>query len=414
MKILWVKAGKILPVDTGGRIRSYNIMRHLAARNELIFLSYYPGERDEAYERELQERFSGAVSFPAGAPAGRIGQGLHYLTRLPSSAPYAVAKFTAPSVKRALLDIVEREGPDVAVCDFLAASLNFPDPLPVPSVLFQHNVESALWNRQAKHERNPVKKIVFSIEAAKMRRYEPATVERFPHVIAVSENDRALMSAMTEPSRITVVPTGVDTAAYRTQASVGQEKPTVMFLGSMDWPANIDGVELFCEQIWPTVVAAIPDARFQVVGRNPSARTQRLASDSVEIVGGVKSVMPYLQNAAVFVVPLRIGGGTRLKIYEAMAAQRAIVSTSIGAEGLDYRDGLDIVIADEPEAFASEVIRLLRDPAARVKLGAGAGETAARFDWEAVSREFELVLRQVSDIANTPASPGHRAAAGVR
>jgi glycosyltransferase involved in cell wall biosynthesis len=393
MKILWVKAGKILPVDTGGRIRSYNIMRHLAARNELIFLSYYPGERDEQYERELAERFPGAVSFPAGAPAGRLGQAVHYLSRLPGSAPYAVAKFTAPSVKRALLDIVERARPDVAVCDFLAASLNFPDPLPLPSVLFQHNVESALWNRQAKHERNPVKKVVFSIEAAKMRRYEPATVARFPHVVAVSENDRTLMSAMTDPSRITVVPTGVDTAAYRTDATVGQDKPTVMFLGSMDWPANVDGVELFCEQIWPRVVAAVPDARFQVVGRNPSPRTQRLASDSVEVVGGVKSVMPYLQNAAVFVVPLRIGGGTRLKIYEAMAAQRAIVSTSIGAEGLDYRDGMDIVIADEPEAFADEVIRLLGDRDTRVKLGRGAGETAARFDWEAVSKEFEGVLR---------------------
>jgi glycosyltransferase involved in cell wall biosynthesis len=103
--------------------------------------------------------------------------------------------------------------------------------------------------------------------------------------------------------------------------------------------------------------------------------------------------MPYLQNAAVFVVPLRIGGGTRLKIYEAMAAQRAIVSTSIGAEGLDYRDGMDIVIADEPEAFADEVIRLLGDRDTRVKLGRGAGETAARFDWEAVSKEFEGVLR---------------------
>jgi len=125
MKILWVKAGKILPVDTGGRIRSYNIMRHLATRNEFTFLSYYPGDRDEQYERELAERFPGAVSFAAGAPAGKLGLAMHYLTRLPGSAPYAVAKFTAPSVKRAVMDIVRRERPDVAVCDFLAASLNF-------------------------------------------------------------------------------------------------------------------------------------------------------------------------------------------------------------------------------------------------------------------------------------------------
>jgi glycosyltransferase involved in cell wall biosynthesis len=395
MKILWVKAGKILPVDTGGRIRSYNILRHLAARNEVIFLSYYPGERDEEYERALAKRFPGAVSFPAGAPAGAVGLGLHYLARLPGSAPYAVAKFTAPSVRNRVQEIIERERPDVAVCDFLAASLNFPDPLPIPAVLFQHNVESALWDRQATHERNPIRKLVYSIEAAKMRRYERATVARFPRVIAVSENDRELMSAMTDPARITVVPTGVDTAAYRTDAAVGQDHPTVMFLGSMDWPANIDGVELFCAEIWPAVLAAVPAARFQVVGRNPPARIQRLASPSVEIVGGVKSVMPYLQQAAIFVVPLRIGGGTRLKIYEAMAAERAIVSTAVGAEGLDYEDGRDLVIADEPGRFAAEVIRLLRDRPAREALGRAAGETAARFDWSSVSCEFERVLAGV-------------------
>ena len=392
MKILWVKAGKILPVDTGGRIRSYNILRHLAERNEVIFLSYYPGERDAEYESELMKRFPGAVSFPAGAPAGSIGLGFHYLARLAGSAPYAVAKFTAPSVQRRVREIIERQRPDVAVCDFLAASLNFPDPLPIPAVLFQHNVESALWNRQAKHEKNPVRKMVYSIEAAKMRRYERSAVARFPRVIAVSENDRGLMSAMTDPSRITVVPTGVDTATYRTDASVGQENSNVMFLGSMDWPANIDGVEMFCAEIWPKVVAAVPEARFQVVGRNPPARIQRIASDSVQIVGGVKSVMPYLQNAPIFVVPLRIGGGTRLKIYEAMAAQRAIVSTSVGAEGLDYQAGKDLLIADAPSQFADDVIRLLRDPSARQALGRAAGETAARFDWSSVSREFESVL----------------------
>jgi polysaccharide biosynthesis protein PslH len=414
MKILWVKAGKILPVDTGGRIRSYNIMRHLAARNELTFLSYYPGARDEVYERELTERFPGAVSFPAGAPAGRIGQAMHYLSRLPRSAPYAVAKFTAPSVQRAVLELIEQRKPDVAICDFLAASLNFPDPLPIPSVLFQHNVESALWDRQARHEKNPVKKVVFSVEAAKMRRYERRTVARFPRVIAVSENDRSLMSEMTDAFRIAVVPTGVDTSTYRTDASVGQDHPYVMFLGSMDWPANIDGVELFCAEVWPKVIAAVPEARFQVVGRNPSPRIQRLASASVEIVGGVKSVLPYLQNAPVFVVPLRIGGGTRLKIYEAMAAERAIISTSIGAEGLDYLDGMDLVIADEPNAFANEVIRLLRDPALRQRLGRGAGATAARFDWRAVSKDFEAVLQELAAGMPTVRHEALSSSAGAR
>jgi glycosyltransferase involved in cell wall biosynthesis len=402
MRLLWVKAGKILPVDTGGRIRSYNILRHLAARHDATFLSYYPGEHDEAYELELAQQFPGSVAFAAGAPAGRFAQALHYATWLPSPAPYSVAKFTDRTVRQRLGELIAERRPDVAVCDFLSPSLNFPDPLPIPSVLFQHNVEHVLWDRQARHERNPGKKVAFTVEAAKMRRYERRAVQRFHHVVAVSENDRSLMSEMTSSSRITVVRTGVDTSTYRLDASVGQEHRRVMFLGSMDWPANIDGVDLFCQEIWPRVVEAVPEARFQVVGRNPPARIQRLASDSVEIVGGVPSVMPYLQGAPVFVVPLRIGGGTRLKIYEAMAAARAIVSTTVGAEGLDYTDGRDIVIADEPATFAAAVIRLLRDPAARLALGHGAGATAARFDWSSIAREFEGVLERT--IREGPAS----------
>jgi len=252
MRVLWVKAGKILPVDTGGRIRSYNILRHLAARNETVFLSYYDGAHDEAYEAELQQRFPGAVALQSGAPSGGVAQLVHYARHVAHHAPYAVTKFTTTAVTRAVRDVIARHRPDVAVCDFLAPTLNFPDPLTVPSVLFQHNVEHALWDRQAKYEANPLKRVAFTMEAAKMRRYERATVPRFHHVVAVSEHDKALMSDMTDPSRITVVPTGVDVAAYRGPAD-SSDGASVMFLGSMDWEANIDGVAWFCDQVWPRI-----------------------------------------------------------------------------------------------------------------------------------------------------------------
>lgn len=410
MRVLWVKAGKILPVDTGGRIRSFNILRHLAARNETVFLSYYDGARDEAYESELQQLFPGAMAFPSGAPSGGAAQLVHYGRHVLHPAPYAVTKFTTPTVTRAVRDVIASHTPDVAICDFLSATLNFPDPLTVASVLFQHNVEHALWDRQATHEANPLKRVAFTMEAAKMRRYERATVARFHHVIAVSEHDKALMSNMTDPSHITVVPTGVDVAAYRSAAD-SSAAASVMFLGSMDWEANIDGVEWFCEEVWPHVIAAIPQARFHCVGRNPPKRITRLASESIEIVGGVKSVMPHMRESPVFVVPLRIGGGTRLKIYEAMAAERAIVSTRVGAEGLDYADGSDIVIADEPTAFADAIVALLRDPARRISIGRAAGQTAARFDWSAIATEFETVMRRAIDDFSSTAPPARIATA---
>ncbi len=392
MRILWVKAGKILPVETGGRIRSYNILRHLAGRNDTTFLSYYPGDRDSAYERELTALFPKAITFPAGARDGGVAALVNYALRFPGRAPYAVSKFTDRVVQRSVLEIINAQRPDVAVCDFLSASLNFPEPLPLPAVLFQHNVEQALWDRQARHEANPVKRVAFTIEAAKMRRYERSAVQRFHHVVAVSEHDRHLMKGMTDPSRITVVPTGVDVTTYRMNANTAQAK-RVMFLGSMDWPANIDAVDYFCSDVWPRVLAAEPEAKFQVVGRRPPPRITRFASDSVEIVGGVKSVLPHVREASVFVVPLRIGGGTRLKIYEAMAAERAIVSTTVGAEGLEVRNGQDILLADDAASFARDVIALLRDPVRRHAIGRAAGETAARFDWSVIALEFEAVLR---------------------
>ncbi len=224
---------------------------------------------------------------------------------------------------------------DVAVCDFLSVSLDFPPEHRTPAVLFQHNVESILWERQAAHEPNLIKRMVFKIEAAKMRRYERETVARFPHVIAVSEHDRKEMSAMTDQSRISVVPTGVNLEQYRAAATASAEEPLVIFVGSMDWEANVDGVDYFCRDIWPSVKERAPEARLRIVGRNPHPRVRKLACQSIEVTGTVPSVVDHLKEAAVFVVPLRVGGGTRLKIYEAMAMGKAVVSTSIGAEGLE-------------------------------------------------------------------------------
>ncbi len=395
MRILWVKAGKLLPVDTGGKIRSYNILRSLAARHEATLLSYYLGDRDETYHADLEREFPGAVAVSMGSYGGAIGQLMHYAARFPRPQPYSITKFTHPAVMEQVAALLTPARFDVAVCDFLAASLNFPTPLPVPTVLFQHNVESVLWARQASYERNPAKRLVFQVEATKMRHYERDTIARFGRVIAVSNHDRDLMDQLKPGCDITVVPTGVDVEHFRFKGTRVSPKPVVMFLGSMDWPANIDGVEHFCAEIWPAVLAAVPEATFQVVGRNPPSKIQALASDSVEIVGGVKSVLPHLHSAAVFVVPLRIGGGTRLKIYEAMAAGCPVVSTHVGAEGLDVTDGADVVLADAPADFASSVITLLRDERRRRAVSDAAFTTASRFDWSSVALEFEAVLARV-------------------
>jgi glycosyltransferase involved in cell wall biosynthesis len=402
MRILWVKGGKLLPVDTGGKIRSYNLLRQLAARHEVTLLSYYDGQRDTSYESEIVEHFSRAVAVSTGRPESSA---IDYLRHIFSPAPYAVTKFTSEKAKNLIREWTSERGFDVAVCDFLSASLNFPALMQTPTVLFQHNVESVLWRRQADYEPNPIKRIAFKLEAAKMVRYETKAVRRFDHVIAVSGNDRENMARMTDPSRITVVPTGVDLEAYRRQPCGDSTEPIVVFTGSMDWEANIDGVEYFCSEIWPLVLNAVPGARFRIVGRNPHPRVRALASDSIEVTGTVPSVIDHLREAAVFVVPLRIGGGTRLKIYEAMAMGKAVVSTSVGAEGLDVEDGRDIMVADTTGTFADSIVELLCDSQTRNQLEHAAAQLAARFDWSVIAGRFEEVLTETIKVSGKSRVP---------
>jgi glycosyltransferase involved in cell wall biosynthesis len=404
MRILWVKAGKLLPVDTGGKIRSYNILKQLAVRHDVVLLSYYSGARDLAYERAIRDHFPAAAVIYTGAGDGRLGGVLHYAGRLAWRAPYAVSKFTSPAVRRAVAERLDDGTFEVAVCDFLSASLNFPYQPQVPCVLFQHNVESVLWRRQARHESNWAKRTVFKLEALKMGRYERATVARFPHVIAVSERDREELSLMTDPSRITVVPTGVDLQQYRAAVedrqahAAGSQPPTVLFLGSMDWEPNVDAVEYFCREIWPAVIAKVPSAMFRIVGRNPHPRVRKLACNSVQVTGTVPSVIEHLTEAVVFAVPLRVGGGTRLKIFEAMAAGKAVVSTSVGAEGLDVTDGQDVILADTAPEFAAAVIEVLESPGRRRALESAAVRLAAQYDWSIVTERFERALMQAIEV----------------
>ena len=401
MRILWVKAGKLLPVDTGGKIRSYNLLKHLAQRNETTLLSYYDGPLDKDYEEQLARELPGAITINTSRGDSFMRQAVNYLGQLPGDVPYAVAKFTSTDVQRLVSQWDRERRFDVAVCDFLSASKNFPASLNTPSLLFQHNVESALWQRQAKYESNLAKRLVFKVEAAKMTRYEQLTVKRFDHIIAVSEHDRVLMSSMTDPSRISVVATGVDLKEYAEIANQQEDQTQgfeILFLGSMDWEANIDGVDYFCRGIWPKVKSHIPEAKFCIVGRNPHARVKKWASESIEVTGRVESVQPYLKRAAVFVVPLRIGGGTRLKIYEAMAAGKAVVATTIGAEGLDIEHNKNILIADTEEDFAAAVIDLLRNDARRQQLGAEAAQLAAKYDWAIIAKRFEKILSDVAEL----------------
>ena len=393
MRILWVKANKILPVTSGGDIRSYHIARQLARRNQLTFLSYYDGPSDARYEAELKAHFPLAAAISTGKrekrPLARLAD---YLAHGLQPAPYAVSRFECPSVRRFLRRCSLERRADVVVCDFLDAAVNFPRDFRLPSILFEHNVEAEIWRRHWLTASNPIKRLLYRLEFQKMSAYEEAALKRFSHIIAVSEHDAELMSTSVDRSRITVVPTGVDLERFRPDPQARVLDQLVMFVGAMDWEPNIDAVEYFCREIWPQIKGRLPGARFRVVGRNPDPRLARFASESVEFTGLVPSVVEHLRQAAVVVVPLRIGGGTRLKIYEAMAVGKAVVSTAIGAEGLDVHHGRDILLADKPEEFAQAVVALLEDGETRRRYQQAARDLANQYDWTVIAGRFAEVL----------------------
>jgi glycosyltransferase involved in cell wall biosynthesis/SAM-dependent methyltransferase len=400
VRILWVKSGKMLPLDSGGKIRSYNILRQLVQTHEVTFLSDYSGEPDPGYEEEIARELPGAHTIHTNAQqGGSLGQYFGYIRGIFRAAPFAISNFADARVRRQVTSWLNERRFDVAICDFLVASINFPRLLLTPTVLFQHNVESSLWKRRASIESNPVRRMAYKLEAAKIERYERHEVRRFHSIIAVSEHDRIQMLEM-GASDVTVVPTGVDTHKYQISPPATANPPRIVFTGSMDWEPNIDAVNYFCHEILPAVRHELPDSIFQIVGRKPPPRVKQLACDYIQVTGTVPSVADYLRDATVVVVPLRAGAGTRLKIFEAMAMGKAVISTSIGAEGLDVHDGRDIILADEPVAFVNAVVRLTREADLRRQYELAAAESASRYDWSNITGVFVDALQRMCSKAS--------------
>jgi len=260
-------------------------------------------------------------------------------------------------------------------------------------------VEAQVWERHYKVAFNPLVKVVCRLESRALAVTERRYAELADHVLAVSENDRASFAQYADPRRISVIPTGVDTEYFQPEVPSGpslEQPDTMAFTGGMDWMPNEDGVAYFVEKILLLIRRQIPEAAFWAVGRRPPRRIQALASDSVVVTGTVEDIRPYLAKAALCVVPLRSGSGTRIKIFEAMAMGKAVVSTTMGAEGLPVRHGENILLVDEPADFARQVVQLLRDPEGRARLGRTARRLVEEnYGWPAVAAHFERIVEAV-------------------
>ncbi len=407
MRILYGSVVYPLPTTDGGKMRFWAILRALANLGHEVTLVGFskPGE---AVGTEEQLRTVCRDSDIIPLRYTRMSEGGAYLSRLLSlfsTAPFILNRFHSPEM-RETLDRRLRQGVyDVVICDVFAA-LNLPA-TDVSIAVNGLNAEHLILLRYANQERNPIKKFYAWLEGIKLRRFEIRMYSRADLAIACSSQDVNIFRKFCPEVQFSVVPNVVDVDEY--EVSYDEDPSAIIHVGGLDWFPNRDSLEYFIRDIFPLVQRECPSIRLIVAGRNPTPalRAQFSHMPSIEFTGTVPDLRPVIAEAAVSVIPLRIGSGTRMKVLEGGAMGKAMVSTSVGVEGLDFVPGKEILIADTPEQFAASIVELLRDPVRRKRLGEAARQrVSADYDLRTLEGSIEIALNTLKSPAAMPVTIG--------
>lgn len=408
LNLLWIKSGLLHPVDFGGRIRSFQILKQLATRHRITYMGldeFGSAARDEAGAAAYAHE---TIVMPhAKHPPFTPGFCLDLLRNIGSPLPYFVMVYRSKATTRAIVEMTSERRFDLIVCDFVAAAVNLPFPLSSPVLLFAHNVEATIWRRLADIQGDPIRRAYLMHQWRKTRKFERRMTPRFDQVVTVSHEESDIYRSEYGARHVETLPTGVDINAFARRAGDPVAAHHLVFTGAMDWLPNHDAMIHFIRHIFPRIRASLPDATLTIVGRGPFAELFRLAhgDSGIEVTGRVDDVRPHLAKAAAVVVPLRVGAGTRLKIFEAMAMEKPVVSTTLGAEGLPVTAGVELLLADSPRDFADAVIRVLTDSALADSLTSRAVARVRRdHGWSAVAERFEAICEVARD--RRAAGPG--------
>lgn len=388
------------PVNTGKRTRSFNLYRRLSRHFDIRYLAYGNGDSEAA----RCFRYEGLQPVPVDAQLPRKNGATFYLRllgNLASRLPYIVTSHYSQAYEHAVRSSISEFRPDLIICEWTPYSYYVRDIPEARVLLSTHNIEADIWRRYFENESNIARRWYIREQWRKVRRFEKDCLNWVDAAIAVSNQDEDELRQIRADLRTLVVPNGVD-LEYFVPLPHPVARNRLVFTGSMDWRPNQDAARYFAYEILPALRSLAPDVTCSFVGRDPPDDIRSLASiDGMDITGTVVDIRPFVESASVYVVPLRIGGGTRLKILEALAMGRAVVSTSVGAEGLELVDGKHILLADEPASFARLVHKLMQNPALCEEIGAeGRRLVEQRYGWDALAKSLE-------DFVTTVAESGH-------
>lgn len=390
MRILFASQLLPFPLDAGPKVRSYYVLRHLAEAGHGVTLLCFVRPEDRPQHLAEMARWCRAVE-PVPISRSRLRDLRDGALSLVSQTPFLIRRDRRPEMDTRIARLLAAGSFDAFHADqlWMAPLADLCGTVGL-KVLDQHNAVFKVPERLASHHPNPAARVLLRKEASKLARFERATVDRFDDVVWVSQEDREAVCGRAGTRRQHVIPIAVDP---RASAPVSRPRPSrVTFLGGLHWPPNADGVRWFAEHVWPAVSGAVPGATLTVIGKGAG---RVLASDPlarIDVRGYVEDLRALLSETAAFVVPLRTGAGMRVKILDAWCWGLPIVSTTVGAEGIDVTPGENLLVADDPAAFADALVRVLKDSALACRIAAGGRATVeAHYDWRRVYEAWSQV-----------------------
>ena len=403
MKILLLTPQLPYPPHQGTSLRNYHILLGLAARHDVHLLSFV--EKNVNGDREIPEPLRTLCDAVTVVPAPTRTMARRVWRMVSRARPDMAHRLESPAFERALQAVLSRHRLDVVQVEGIELARYMPAVRRYCAhcklVFDDHNAEAALQHSafltDARQPRRWPAAAYSFVQTLRLRRFEQWACRMADAVTAVSDADARALRRLAPDVAPTVVPNCIDVDAYRRQPSGPVPRYDVVFTGKMDYRPNVDAVNWFGREIWPQITQERPETTWAVVGQKPHPRLAWLQNEpGVTVTGRVPAILPYLAGAAVYVMPLRMGSGTRLKMIEAMAAKKAIVSTPLGAEGYDVSDGRHLLLAETARDFAEAVLSLLRDPGKREQVGAEAVHFAAAYDWRKVIPLFDKVYERLT------------------
>lgn len=395
MRILFLSQVLPFPIDAGPKMRSYFVLRHLAQKHEVTLLTFVRASDRSEDIAHLAEFCHEVHTVPL--QRSRLADIKFLGQSLMAQRPFLIVRDQIPAMYAKIHQLLASEQFDIIHADQLwmaqYALAARPESAKARLILDQHNAVYLIPKRLAEADSNPIKRRFLAREARLLTSHEPEVCDSFDHVVWVTEEDRKAVATINKPTRhnrlsSTVIPICANPTQVKPVHWTGT-KHRITFLGGLHWPPNAQGILWFADQVFPRIRAEVPEAILTIIGKSPPAG---LAKEGIEVTGYVEDPFPYLLETAAFIVPLHAGGGMRVKILDAWCWGLPIVSTTIGAEGIETKHEQNILIADTAEDFAQAVLRTFRDRMFAQQLGANGRQTVLeKYDWQKVYSAWDEV-----------------------